>query len=276
MCYINGIKVSLATYLEYKKIQKELKHINAIVKNKEVQKGFDYDDWPVLKTSPCGSDWDVVPMQWGFLPPNLKTPEAVERFRKGYKNSAGVFVPPFTTLNAMGEELLLPDKMFRHAALHNRCLVLSTGFYEHTHVFQKNKRTGAPRKTATKFPYHITVPSTNILLLAGIYSSWRNMDTGETKETFAIVTTRANSIMEKVHNSKKRMPVILSGEMAERWTDPHLTEAEIASIASYQLPSALMAAYPVRKTLLEEQEPSELFIEPGVPELITYNYGSAV
>lgn len=276
MCYINGIKVSLSTYLEYKKIQKELRHINSIVKNRGAQRGFEYGDWPVLKTNVRQNDWDVVAMQWGFLPGNVPDAAAAEKFRHGYKNAAGVHVPGFTTLNAKGEELLLPGKMFRHAALNNRCLILSSGFYEHRHIFEKNKITGALKKTATKFPYHIIVPSKAVFMMAGIYNTWTDRNTGESKDTFALVTTKSNKLMEKVHNSKMRMPVILTDELAEKWTDPDLTEQEIGEIATYRFPSQLMAAYPVRKTFLEETEPHRMYIENDVPELVKYNYEYAL
>ncbi|MEO6844404.1 MAG: hypothetical protein ABI184_04465 [Ginsengibacter sp.] len=41
--------------------------------------------------------------------------------------------------------------------------------------------------------------------MAGIYNTWTDQETGETVDTFAIVTPRANSLMQQVYRSKKRM-----------------------------------------------------------------------
>ena len=268
MCYINGIKVSLATFLQYKKIQKELKAINEILRSRGIQKGFEYSTWPVIKASADGKDWDVVEMEWGFLPNNLKNADAVHKFRNGYKTTEGKFITPFTTLNAMGEELLSSGKMFREAALHNRCLVLSSGFYEHRHLFRKHKKTGQPLKTPDKYPYHITVPSKEIFMIPGVYNTWTDRDTGETKDTFALITTKANKLMEQVHNTRMRMPVIFNDEQANRWTEPDLTEKEITALATVQFPAELMDAHTISKTFLQDEDPNALFVYPEVPELI--------
>jgi hypothetical protein len=41
-------------------------------------------------------------------------------------------------------------------------------------------------------------------------NTWTDRDTGETKDTVAIITTKANKLMEQVHNSKMRMPVVFT------------------------------------------------------------------
>ena len=46
-----------------------------------------------------------------------------------------------------------------------------------------------------------------------------NRETGEIFPTFTVITTRANPMMEVIHNSKKRMPVILSPEEERTWLD---------------------------------------------------------
>jgi len=46
--------------------------------------------------------------------------------------------------------------------------------------------------------------------MAGIWQLWKDTETGEYVETFSIVTTSANKLMEQIHNSTKRMPTILT------------------------------------------------------------------
>ena len=67
----------------------------------------------------------------------------------------------------------------------------------------------APRKTTLSFE----------LLLAGIWDRW---DRGQTpEETFAIITTSANELLEPYHD---RMPVILPEETIDCWLDPGITD----------------------------------------------------
>ena len=258
MCYINSIRVSLSDYILYKQRQKELKLLSELLLNQPARRGFDYAPWPVIKPSADGKDWDLVPMEWGFIPSYLRNRDAVQKFRNGYKDAAGKFHIGYTTLNVVGEEML--DKsMFREAALHNRCLILSSGFYEHRHVIELGKR-GQPLKTPVKYPYHITLPEQNYFLMAGIYNTWTDQETGETVDTFAIVTSPANSLMQQVHNSKKRMPVILSDDLADGWTEPGLSEERILQLATNQYPAEKMKAYPVAKDFLNATDPSMPFI----------------
>ncbi len=206
-------------------------------------------------------------MEWGFIPAYLKTEQDIINFRHGYKDSTGKFRPPLTTLNAVGEELIKPGKMFRDAGMKRRCLILSSGFFEHRHVTVMGKR-GKPLATPAKFPYHITVKDNPVFMMAGVYQPWTDKLTGETKETFAIITTEANDLMTQIHNSKMRMPVILPDILADEWTNPDLTEERITQIATYQYPADDMKAHTVAKNFLENIDPTEEFIYPDLPDLI--------
>lgn len=103
------------------------------------RRGFDYASWPVIKPSLDGKDWVLASMEWGFIPSYLRNRDAVEKFRNGYKDATGKLHIGYTTLNVFGEEML--DKpIFPEAVLHNRCLVLSSGFYEHRNIIEMGKR----------------------------------------------------------------------------------------------------------------------------------------
>jgi putative SOS response-associated peptidase YedK len=266
MCYINGVRVSLKDFIEYKEKQKELKHLNEMLLLQPAKRGFDYSDWPIIKPSVDGKDWDVVAMEWGFIPSLIMSREEVVKFRNGYKDANGKYIIGYTTLNAMGEELL-NKKMFRDAALKRRCLILSSGFYEHRHV-QVAGKSGKILKTPVKFPYHITVRDKNSFLIAGIYNTFIDKNTGEVKDNFAIITTAANSLMQQVHNSKMRMPTILNDELANEWTDPDLSEERIKAIATNQFPAERMSAHSVTKDFLQNTNPDEPFIYESLDALV--------
>jgi putative SOS response-associated peptidase YedK len=264
MCYYNGQKVTHSEYIRLKQLEKLLAKYDFL--NKPLSIGFDYSDNAVLKVVDGKKDFEIVKMEWGFLPGYLKNREAVDKFRNGYKDASGKFHPPITTLNAVGEEMLLPGKMYRDAALHRRCLVISSGFYEWRHVNPIGKK-GQPLKTAVKYPYHIHLPAQEYFYMAGIYQTWTDRDTGENVDTFAIVTTRANALMEQVHNSKKRMPVILNDDLAYEWLFGKLDEKRITEIATNQFPAEIMAAYPIAKDFREALNPLEKFEYTELPLL---------
>ncbi len=51
---------------------------------------------------------------------------------------------------------------------------------------------------------------------AGLWETWRDKTTGQTLETFTIITTDPNELLESIHN---RMPVILHRLDYERWIE---------------------------------------------------------
>lgn len=231
MCYYNGIRVSKAEYIRLKEIEKELKHLNSL---RPLANGFDYSDWPIIKPAQNGQYITVQDAHWEFIPAWVKNGTELAISRK-----------KFSTLNATAEKLL-ESKMFRNAALKRRCLVLSSGFFEWRHYRPENA------KKDIAYPYYIDLPYHPLFFMAGIWQPWTDQDTGETFDTFAIVTTKANDLMEQVHNTKKRMPTILTEDLAWQWIQPGLSEEQILSIASYQFDSEEMTAHSIAKDFREQ------------------------
>lgn len=262
MCYYNGQKVTHAEFIRLKSLEKAVSQYGFL--DRDLHDGFAYGNIAVLKPIATIDDFDIVQMEWGFVPDSwfgkpLDTREKVEQWRRGYKDAKGKFIPGITTLNAISEEMLLPNKIYRESALKRRCLVLSTGFYEWRHFYPLNKRTGEPVKTAIKIPHHIRVKDQPYFFMAGIYKPWTDKATGETVDTVSICTTAApeGHIMAKIHNSKMRMPTILNEELAWEWIFGDLSEDRITAIGGTQFPSELMEAWTVAKDLKERGEPSE-------------------
>jgi len=253
MCYYSGIKVTKEDFIWLKGLEKEVANYPFL--DRILINGFDYGKIPVLKRTEGKEDFDIVEMEWGFLPSYVNTTEKMMNHRRGYAGADGKFRPPLTTLNAMSEEMLKPGKMFRSAALTRRCLVLSSGFYEWRHVFPMGKK-GQPLKTAVKYPHHIAVKDRKYFYMAGIWSPVTYTDTGEYAETVAIITTAANPLMEKIHNSKKRMPTILTDDLAYEWLFGDLSEERISEIAQYQFPAEQMEACTIAKDFLSSVDPT--------------------
>lgn len=252
MCYYNGIKIPVREFIMLKDY--EIAITNRELVNRPLVSGFDYSLYPVLK-SVHENEIVLDSMEWGFLPAYIDTREKAKKFRLGYKKDNGMWQAPYLTLNAKGEELLEPNKIFRDAALHRRCLVLSSGFYEWRHVFPISERTGKPVKTAEKYPYHITLKGKEYFYMAGVWQPWKDKETGEYIETFAVITTAANSLMAQIHNTRLRMPVILSDDLASEWLLGNPDEERIKEIATSQIETNCMEAVSIAKNFRESSDP---------------------
>lgn len=155
--------------------------------------GFAHPQTPII----TADDSQYITMgTWGLLPHWAKD----KSFQKN-------------TLNARIETLeQLPS--FKDA-IANRCLIPATCFYEWRH------------EETLKKPYRITSTEDEIFSFAGIYSDWINPTTGNTQRTYSIITTEANTCMQFIHNTKKRMPVILQRKDENSW----LTGTSISQFA---------------------------------------------
>jgi putative SOS response-associated peptidase YedK len=131
--------------------------------------------------------------QWGLVPSWVKDSQTAGKIRT-------------KTLNARSETIF-EKPSFKRSILTKRCLVLVDGFYEWRH---ENKKT---------YPYYIQLEDNKVFALAGIWDGWRNQSDGKYTETFSIVTTKANLLLQKIHNTRKRMPVILTKEDEAVWLD---------------------------------------------------------
>jgi putative SOS response-associated peptidase YedK len=103
--------------------------------------------------------------------------------------------------------------------------------------------------------------------MAGIWQPWTDRETGETVDGFSIVTTSANELLSQVHNKKKRMPCILTEELAREWIRDGLTEQRILEIATFQYPSSEMEAYTIEKGFRSSDDPARPFPYEELPAI---------
>jgi putative SOS response-associated peptidase YedK len=184
--------------------------------------------------------------QWGLIPFWVKNNEQAISIRQ-------------RTLNARSETIF-EKPSFRLAIKTKRCLVIADGFYE-WREFEKKK-----------YPYYVTLKSRPLFTLAGIWDSWTNPETGENQNTFSIVTTEANELMAKVHNTKKRMPLILPKEKEKVWLNQ---EQDLVQIREIMVPYSAgdMTAHSVMNKLNKlgynttDRTVAEPFEYPGLPGL---------
>lgn len=219
MCFTVAI-VRNNTLLTTQKYYDSLPHDWSIEKNiPEIPdfymiSGFEFPKLPVVTNK------GVSLMQWGLIP--SWTPDTASAMKIRTQ-----------TLNARGETVF-EKAAFRKSIASKRCILPVTGFFEWREC---NK---------LKYPYYVIPSDENGFSIGSIYDNWVDQETGEIFETFSIVTTEANDLMAKIHNTKKRMPLLLSQENANRWLNSSQTNQDIRKVIQ-PYPDTKMKAYTISR-----------------------------
>jgi putative SOS response-associated peptidase YedK len=121
--------------------------------------------------------------RWGLIPPDA------EDERGGNEN------------NVIPSEKVLENKWFHECVNQRRCLVPANGFYKWKSSEKEKK------------PFYIRLLSSKVAAFAGIYDVWISAS-GREVYSFAVLTTRANSLIEPVDD---RMPVLLRKDHFGKW-----------------------------------------------------------
>jgi len=189
--------------------------------------GFRFRSGPVIAAENPG---EIQLFHWGLIPFWVKSRKDAEALRA-------------RTLNAISEEAFQKPS-FRDSIKSRRCLVPVTGFFEWRWADAAGKK---------KYPYFIFLKGQKIFSLAGIYSRWVDKDTGEEINSYSVLTTRANVLMEKIHNHKKRMPVILPRAVEGEWLKPDLTREEVLALCQ-PYPEGKLDAHTISRLITSRTE----------------------
>ncbi|MGI4758086.1 MAG: SOS response-associated peptidase [Janthinobacterium lividum] len=180
---------------------------------------------PIIRENRETGERDLVAARWGFIP-SWQKPE--DRF------------PP-TTFNARAEGIEKAG-MWKRAFASHRCLVPADSFYEWKKLCPKNN----PK-------YEIALEAGKPFAFAGLWGAWKNPDTGDWLQSYTIITTDPNELMESIHT---RMPVILDPKDYDRWLSREMTD---------QPPLDLLRPYEAAHMTarLTENKQEEIFVEPN-------------
>jgi putative SOS response-associated peptidase YedK len=159
---------------------------------------------PLIPVIPAADPGRAELMQWGLIPSWVRDSAMADRIRKG-------------TYNARAETVH-EKPSFREPFNKGRCLVLAHGFFEWQHI------------KGEKIPWYIRLKNDAPFAFAGLADTWTDPVTGEVIRTCTIVTTRANPLMEKIHNTQKRMPVILSPDSEKKWISENLSVSDASQL----------------------------------------------
>ncbi|HEY5918225.1 MAG TPA: SOS response-associated peptidase family protein, partial [Chryseolinea sp.] len=99
----------------------------------------------------------------------------------------------------------------------------------------------------------------------GLYSRWKDRTTDQELFTYTVLTTKANRLMEKVHNSKKRMPVIIPRQYEGDWLNPNLTKDDVIALCQ-PYDTGLMGGHTISKLITSKTEETDVpkVMEPQV------------
>ncbi len=191
--------------------------------------GFSHPKLPIVTQS------SIELCEWGLIPSWAKD----LKFAKEIQNK---------TLNAVGSTVF-EKPSYKYSILHKRGILGLNGFYEWREIQKK------------KYPYFIFVKSQRIFSVACIYEEWTDKDTGELFKTFSMLTTEANPLMAKIHNLKKRMPLILNHKDEAKWVQPDLDIEDIKSLIK-PYDDGDMQAYTISK------DAGNTRLDRNVPEIL--------
>lgn len=230
MCYSNSLT---ATNIQLEKTYQRSASLLADNPPIFLASGFSFPVWPVVTKEDT-----LIPMQWGLVPAWFRGIQPQEIAGK--------------TLNAR-LETLSQKASFKHLISSRRCIIPSTGFFENQSLESRKK------------PFFIYPKDGLLFHMAGLYDTWINQSTRAVYHGFSIITTEANPLMAEIHNTKKRMPLLIhEGSVAA-----FLQEArEITSFAP--IDEQFMAFHPISKRIFTSETPNV----PGVQQRMEDNIGT--
>jgi putative SOS response-associated peptidase YedK len=202
------------------------------------ENGFDFGPSPIITAENPAT---FQSFNWGLIPWWVKSKEEAEQIRT-------------RTLNCISEEMFTKPAFRDSIKSGKRCLIPCTGFFE-WRWFKNGK---------VKYPYFIHMTGKPIFSLGGLYSTWVDRSTGEEVSTYAVMTTRANPLMEKIHNSKKRMPVILPREYEGDWLNTNLTKEDVLAFCE-PLPEGVLTAHTISKMITDRRVDNKNVPEVSAP-----------
>lgn len=169
---------------------------------------------------------EVLEMRWGFVPHWAKDPAKASPM-----------------INARCETIA-QKPTFRDAFHDRRCIMPTSGFYEW--------------RREDKQPFYIQMKDESLFALAGIWDKTGN------SESFAIVTTEANSVVAEYHD---RMPVIIAKKDVATWLDPK-TDPETLKSLMVPFDPAAMKVFPVSKRVNKVGNDGPENVQPATDEML--------
>lgn len=197
-------------------------------------------DYAPVITSDSPSE--VQLMQFGLTPFWAKKPMYLFNARaEGDRNKEN-------NPNYTGGKDIINKPSFRKPIRSQRCLVIADAFYE------------GSTKERLNNPYLVFLKGKQgPFAFAGIWDTWMNPETKEKINSFAIITTTTNSLLQKIPHH--RSPVILPRNREQSWINNSKPLTDITRMLQ-PLPGELMNAYPISTQMKNARNKGKELIAP--------------
>lgn len=202
------------------------------------ENGFDFLASPIITAEHPD---ELLMYHWGLIPWWVKSMPDGLKLR-------------VQTLNCISEEMFDKPSYRDSAKEGKRCLIPCTGFFEW-------KWNNPQDKKSDKIPHHIFLKDQPLFSIAGLYSTWKDKATEEQFRSYTVLTTKANSKMEGIHNTKKRQPVIIPRQYEKDWLNPNLSKDDVLALCE-PVGGEVMDAYTISKLITSKKDPTD------VPEVL--------
>lgn len=181
----------------------------------------------------------IVPYRWGLIPAWAKDAKIGNRL-----------------INAR-VETVATTPAFRSSFQKRRCIVPADAFYEWERMTPEIRQPTLVRRLDGE-----------PMAFAGLWSIWRDPAEPESElvRTFTIITTKANSTLEPIHD---RMPAILPASAWNAWLAPTAAEPSELLALLQPAPDDLLERFPVSKRVnsVRNEGPDLVArLGPGGPE----------
>jgi putative SOS response-associated peptidase YedK len=164
---------------------------------------------PVVRLSHETGEREMTLMEWGLVPNWADQHKMIS--------------------NCARDDKLATSGAWREPFKRHRCLVPVEFFYEWEVPTPEEKK-----RKVTK-PWALALKDDRLFSFGAIYDWWRDPKSGVALESFALVTTEPNELLEPFHN---RCRLIIEPKDYNRWLNPYVKEDP------HSVPRELVRTYP--------------------------------
>jgi putative SOS response-associated peptidase YedK len=171
--------------------------------------GFDH---PLLPTVLDAQPRLLQAARWGLVPPWASSGQAAQLAAR--------------TLNARNDTVFHKPS-FRESILQRRAVVWADGFYEWQHS-----------PGGLKVPYFFQRPGALPFALGAVWSPWQG------EATLSLLTVPGNALVNRIHNARERMPLVLPASLWPLWLHPGHSPQALAHLMQ-PCPDDYLEAWPL-------------------------------
>lgn len=164
-------------------------------------------------------------LRFGMIPFWAKKPMALINARSEGDHN------PENNPDYTGARGIITKPAFRKPIRSQRCLVIADCFIEGT----------VKEKLSKPFVVYLK-EGERPFAFAGIWDQWANPETGEIIRSFAIITTTANELLQRIPHH--RSPVILPRHLEQAWLSNDIPLSDVTAMLK-PFPADRMNAYPI-------------------------------